>query len=213
MLLEILSGGKLNVAFSWQGRTLSIDTSGVEDVGDSYGTDFHPCSLCGDENHLCVYSGAVGAEFSRGQGIIMDSSYRTVKTVHSGNGRVPSDGHEFNVLRGGTTALITIYQPVQYDMSEYNISSSQGWIMDGIAQEIDIESGEYVSCSSGLLQKLIVRLLGFFLNGALLIMWILLRVMSLQDHPEPPLLMHGSVSLPAFFCKQLLAFPPNNIPS
>jgi hypothetical protein len=92
--LEILSGGKLNVAFSGYGRTLSIDTSGVEEVGGSYGTDFHPCPLFGDANNLCVYSGAVGAEFWRGKGVIMDSSYRTVKTVHSGKGRAPSDGHE-----------------------------------------------------------------------------------------------------------------------
>jgi hypothetical protein len=92
-----------------------------------------------------VYSGANGYNYARGQGVILDSTYRIVKTVHSGNGRAPSDQHEFNVLPNGKTALITIYQSVQYDLSAYGITGGQGWIMDGIAQEVDIESGKYAT--------------------------------------------------------------------
>jgi hypothetical protein len=56
----------------------------------------------------------------------MDNTYETVKTVHSGNGRAANDQHEFNVLPGGKSALITIYEPIQYDMSAYGITTGQG---------------------------------------------------------------------------------------
>ncbi len=33
---------------------------------------------------------------------------------------------------------------MQYDLSAQGINGGQGWIMDSIAQEVDIESGEYI---------------------------------------------------------------------
>lgn len=75
----------------------------------------------------------------------MDSSYHTVQTVTSGNGRAPNDVHEFSVINAGSTAIITIFHPTQYDLSSFglqNIIQPWGWVIQGIFQEVDIASGE-----------------------------------------------------------------------
>ena len=53
-----------------------------------------------------------------------------------------SDMHEFRPINGGKTALMTIYQPRQYDMTKWNVRTGIGWIMDSLFQEVDVESGE-----------------------------------------------------------------------
>lgn len=63
-----------------------------------------------------------------------------VKTVQSLSGRSPLDQHEFLVTND--SALIDIYEPTRYDLSDYGISSGQGWILDCIFQEINLTSGE-----------------------------------------------------------------------
>lgn len=73
--------------------------------------------------------------------MILDDSYHAVETVMSGNGRSPPNIHEFTVLEGGT-AIISIQQPVQYDLSALGVDPSATWIQDGIFQEIDIATGE-----------------------------------------------------------------------
>jgi len=79
---------------------------------------------------------------NRGHGVIMDSNYHTVQTVVSGFGRAPNDVHEFTLLDGGKTALITIFQPAQYDLSSYGLEQPYGWVIEGIFQEIDVQSGK-----------------------------------------------------------------------
>ena len=71
----------------------------------------------------------------------MDSTFRIVATVQSGNGRAPNDINEFTVLPGGT-AITTVFEPVQYDLSAYGVSQPVGWVLEGIFQEIDIQTGE-----------------------------------------------------------------------
>ena len=71
----------------------------------------------------------------------MDSTFHIVATVQSGNGRAPNDIHEFTVLPGGT-AITTVFEPVQYDLSAYGVSQPVGWVLEGIFQEIDIQTGE-----------------------------------------------------------------------
>jgi len=73
----------------------------------------------------------------------MDNSYHIVQTVSSGLGRASNDVHEFTVLSGGT-AIITIYQPTQYDLSSFGLNQSVGWVVEGIFQEINIATGEVV---------------------------------------------------------------------
>lgn len=78
----------------------------------------------------------------------MIASYHAVETVMSGNGRSITthsldDIQEFTVLEGGT-AIISIQQPVQYDLSALGewIRPPHGLIHEGIFQEIDMATGE-----------------------------------------------------------------------
>ena len=69
---------------------------------------------------------------------ILDRSYRVVATVRAGNG-LNADAHEF-LLSPQDTALITIYNAVQRDLSLVGGSSS-GQVIDGVVQEIDVPTG------------------------------------------------------------------------
>lgn len=73
----------------------------------------------------------------------MNEQYETVATVQTSNGRTSFDIHEFTVLPGGT-ALTTIFQPTQYDLTPYGVEQPVGWVIQGIFQEIDISNGSVV---------------------------------------------------------------------
>jgi len=87
---------------------------------------------------LTYYQG-VGITYGRGEYVILDSSYREITRVRAGNGFM-GDHHEF-LISPQDTALITIYNPVRRDLSPVG-GSTDGVVLDGIAQEIDIETGE-----------------------------------------------------------------------
>lgn len=72
----------------------------------------------------------------------MDNRYRTVKTVVPGGGMASSDMHEFLPINDGKTALLTVYQQRQFDMSLWNVKTGMGWLMESIFQEVDVETNE-----------------------------------------------------------------------
>jgi hypothetical protein len=71
--------------------------------------------------------------------VILDSSYQEISRVRAGNG-YQGDHHEFLITQQDT-ALITIYSPVRWDLSPLG-GPEDGMVLDGIVQEIDIETGE-----------------------------------------------------------------------
>jgi hypothetical protein len=77
--------------------------------------------------------------YGQGEYVIFDHSYREIARVRAGNG-YKGDHHEF-LITPEDTALITIYSKVQRDLSGVG-GPVDGYVLDGIAQEIDIESGE-----------------------------------------------------------------------
>ncbi len=82
----------------------------------------------------------VAAGFGQGVGVIADSSYQKIHTVHAANG-LQADLHEFNVTPQGT-ALITAYRPYpNVDLRPVGGPAS-GWLVAGVAQEIDIATGK-----------------------------------------------------------------------
>jgi hypothetical protein len=87
---------------------------------------------------LTWYEG-VGTSYGRGEYVIADGSYREITRVRAGNG-YEGDHHEFLITPQGT-ALITIYNPLPWDLSPFG-GPVDGVVVDGIAQEIDIQSGE-----------------------------------------------------------------------
>ncbi len=75
--------------------------------------------------------------FGLGEGVIANHSYKTIKTVHAGNG-YPMDIHEFEL--DGPDALFTIYSPIMIHLP----GTAQGTLspmLDAIVQEVDIKTG------------------------------------------------------------------------
>jgi Arylsulfotransferase (ASST) len=77
--------------------------------------------------------------FGQGEYVIVDHSYREVRRFGAGNG-YEGDHHEF-LITPEDTALITIYHEVPMDLSPVG-GPEDGTALDGIVQEIDIDTGE-----------------------------------------------------------------------
>ena len=91
--------------------------------------------------HLSVNNINLANGYGHGHGLLFDQSYRTYKTVEAGNGRTSTDLHEFNVLHDGKSAILTIFEQVQFDLSSYGVQGGMGWVVQGMFQEIDIATG------------------------------------------------------------------------
>ena len=61
--------------------------------------------------------------------------------MQPGGGMASSDMHEFKLINDGRTALMTVYQQRQFDMSPWNIKTGVGWVMESVFQEVDVETG------------------------------------------------------------------------
>ncbi|KAF2144703.1 uncharacterized protein K452DRAFT_316644 [Aplosporella prunicola CBS 121167] len=115
--------------------------SGAGLMGPQVGQAPRVCDYQGAD-HLCFYQGMQYQGFARGHGIIMDNQYKIVKAVESGGSTAVADMHEFRVLPGGKTAVMTVYQTRQYDLAPFGIDRGMGWIVDSMFQEVDVETGK-----------------------------------------------------------------------
>ncbi len=77
--------------------------------------------------------------YGQGEYVLMDSSYGEVARVRAGNG-YEGDHHEF-LISPQDTALFDIYGRVPMDLSSRG-GAQDGAVLDGIVQEVDIETGE-----------------------------------------------------------------------
>jgi Arylsulfotransferase (ASST) len=77
--------------------------------------------------------------YGQGEYQILDNSYREVARVRAGNG-YDGDHHEF-LITPEDTALFTIYHKMPMDLSSVG-GPKEGTVLDGIVQEVDIETGE-----------------------------------------------------------------------
>ncbi len=82
--------------------------------------------------------GVTPSAFGIGEGVIADTSYRTVATVHAGNG-YPMDIHEFRLTPAGD-ALFTVYSPVLVHVAG-TPAGTMTPLLDSIVQEVDIRTG------------------------------------------------------------------------
>ncbi len=78
------------------------------------------------------------AAFGLGEGVIADSSYRTIRTVHAGNGYA-MDLHEFE-LTPDRDALFTVYSPILVHLPG-TPAGTLSPLLDSIVQEVDIATG------------------------------------------------------------------------
>jgi hypothetical protein len=117
----------------------------VDDLGqlvwfskDRYATDFKVQRYRG-EPVLSWWEGEIVAGHGVGEYVIFDSSYREIERVHAGNG-YRGDLHEFSITPRDT-ALLTVYTKTRTDLSPIG-GPKDGLVWGGIAQELDIETGE-----------------------------------------------------------------------
>ena len=103
-----------------------------------YATDFRVQTYQG-KPVLTWWEGKVVAGHGVGEYVIFDSSYRKINRVRAGNG-YQGDLHEFYITPEDT-ALLTAYVPTQTDLSPIS-GPEDGAVWEGIAQELDIETGE-----------------------------------------------------------------------
>ena len=88
---------------------------------------------------LTWWQGAVTpSAFGLGEGVIADRSYRTIRTVHAGNG-YPMDIHEFSLTPEGD-ALFTIYSPVLIHLPGTPAGKLTP-LLESIVQEVDVATG------------------------------------------------------------------------
>lgn len=112
---------------------------GSSGPGNAHG--MHVCKYKGAD-HLCFFQGNQQKGYCRGHGVILDNRYRIVRSVQPGGGMASSDMHEFMPINDGKTALMTVYQQRQFDMSPWNVKTGVGWLMESIFQEVDVETDE-----------------------------------------------------------------------
>ena len=83
----------------------------------------------------------------RGEGVIMNSSYKTIHTVKAGDGYANqgTDLHEFTLGHEGkeATAFVQIWSPVQRNLTSVG-GPTNGTVFDWIIQEIDIATGKVI---------------------------------------------------------------------
>jgi hypothetical protein len=87
---------------------------------------------------LTWWEGRVIQGHGIGEYVIFDGSYREIARVRAGNG-FRGDLHEF-LITPQDTALLTAYVPTRTDLSPIG-GPEYGQVWDGIAQEVDIETG------------------------------------------------------------------------
>ena len=81
----------------------------------------------------------VAGGYGVGVGKIADDSYQITHTIEAHNG-LRVDEHEFNISPQGT-ALVSAFNKQPYDLSKLG-GPKKGWLLSGVAQEIDIETGK-----------------------------------------------------------------------
>src|SRR5829696_1380312 len=88
---------------------------------------------------LTWWEGRVVLGHGVGEYVIFDDSYRQIARVRAGNG-YQGDLHEF-LITPEDTALLTAYAPTRTDLSAVG-GSRHAAVWDGIAQEVDIQTGK-----------------------------------------------------------------------
>jgi hypothetical protein len=88
---------------------------------------------------LTWWEGSIVAGHGVGKYVVFDDSYREIALVRAGND-YPGDLHEF-LITPEDTALLTAYAAVPADLSSVG-GAEDGAAWDGIAQEVDLETGE-----------------------------------------------------------------------
>ncbi|KAF2452797.1 ASST-domain-containing protein [Lineolata rhizophorae] len=110
--------------------------------GEGYGEVFDVrVQQYDDEDYITFWVGEILGGHGRGHYLMLNSSYDIAYNLSAVDVNVDGDFHEFQLTQEGT-ALVTVYEPIPYDLSDLDIED--GWIIDGVFQEIDIATNELI---------------------------------------------------------------------
>lgn len=127
-----------------QGGAMIMDTTGElvwfsPDTLNNSKMDFQRQFYRGQPVLTWFQGRVVTGGHGEGVGIIADPSYQTIHTIRALHG-LNVDLHDFIVTPRGT-ALITAFRTLRYDLSAVG-GPKNGWLLSGVAQEIDIATGK-----------------------------------------------------------------------
>ena len=145
----------------------NIGTAGVQQgaiIYDNSGQPlwFNPTNTIPLDLHPVTYKGRTALAYFQAQGapfplddvgveVVLDTSYRQIGTIRAGNGYSINE-HDVQISPDGTKALLTIYAPVEMDLSRYG-GPQNGVVLEAVVQEVDIATGavtfEWHSLGSG----------------------------------------------------------------
>ncbi|PSK33576.1 hypothetical protein B9Z65_7463 [Elsinoe australis] len=94
---------------------------------------------CNDTDYITWWSGYTQNNYKHGNWFIYDKHYNLAWNLTAQGNLSTADVHD-SYLTPRCTAVMTVYQPVQHDLSRFNISN--GWLVDSFFQEIDLATGE-----------------------------------------------------------------------
>ncbi len=95
-----------------------------------------------DEPVITMWEGVSQVGTGFGHFVIRDGSYDVIARLQVGNGYFGADLHECLLTTRGT-ALIIVYNPVRWNLASGG-GDENGTALDGVVQEIDIETGRVV---------------------------------------------------------------------
>lgn len=94
------------------------------------------------QDYLTLWSGEKAATSGKGVYFMLDETYKVVKMVEAAGDGLWGDLHEFKLTDAGT-ALVTVYNTTNADLTGMGMwRGANGWIVDNLFQEIDIETNE-----------------------------------------------------------------------
>ena len=94
------------------------------------------------KNYLTFWAGRKHGSTGKGDFFMLDSNYKVAYRLHAVGENKFGEIHEFKITDQGT-ALISVWAREQADLRKMNSwKPSDGWLMGGVFQEIDIETNE-----------------------------------------------------------------------
>jgi hypothetical protein len=97
-----------------------------------------------DGQPVLTYWSGNSTSYGHGDVVVLDQTYTEIARVTTGGDLGPhqADMHESHITPQGTM-LLTSYPLVQTDLSSIG-GPTDGWVLDGVAQEVDIATGKVV---------------------------------------------------------------------
>jgi hypothetical protein len=95
-----------------------------------------------NSDYITFWRGAIkGAGYGSGSYIMLDHNYNVAYNLTTKSLTVGGDIHEIELTDNGT-ALMSAYEPMQWDLTAYNIEN--GWLADSIFEEVDIATNDLI---------------------------------------------------------------------